>query len=119
VLFGAGFLFLALRTLVWPVIGRRRRLRSTWYAVTDQRVLSVYRPGSGHPEVDAAFLRNLPGVTVRHGRNGRGTVYFAASVPGSSDEGKPVLSFFDVADPDAVSRMVAGAIRTGSATAQR
>ena len=119
VLFGAVFLLGGLRAVLWPVIGRRRRLRSTWYAVTDQRVLSVYRAGAGQPEVDGAFLRNLPGVTVRHGRNGRGTVYFAASVPRPSDEGTPqVLNFIDVADPDRVARMVAGAIRTDSATAQ-
>ncbi|MFI5050978.1 MAG: hypothetical protein ACHQEA_14060 [Gaiellales bacterium] len=121
VLFGAGFVVLGLRGVVWPPLAHRRRLRSTWYAVTDQRVIAVYERGSGPPEVNGAFLRNLPGVTVRHGRSGRGSVFFASNAPGfmPSDDAKAerTLGFVDIPDPDAVARIITGAMRTTDGTA--
>lgn len=108
-LFGGGFLLLALRVVLGPAVARRVRLRATWYAVTDRRVLAVCRRGSGAPEVGGVFLHNLPGVSVRHGRRGRGSLYF--------DKTDDPFGLLGIPDPDTVARIVTGAMPADPAPA--
>jgi hypothetical protein len=117
---GAAFLAGGVRALVWPPIERRLRARSTWYAVTDQRVLAIRRRKGGTLEVEAAFLRNIPGLTIRHGRHGRGSIYFQPSVTDVATDGKTggLFGFVDIADPDVVARIVTGAMPADPAAAQ-
>jgi hypothetical protein len=56
---------------------------------------------TGDLEVDGAFLHNLPGVSVRHGRQGRGSLYF--------DKTDDRFGFLDITDPDTGARIVTGA----------
>jgi len=120
VLIGAAFLAGGVRALIWPPIERRLRALSTWYAVTDQRVLAIRRRKGGTLEVEAAFLRNIPGLTIRHGRHGRGSIYFQPSVTDVATDGKTggLFGFVDIADPDVVARIVTGAMPADPAAAQ-
>ena len=52
---------------------------------------------------------NLPGVSVRHGRQGRGSLYFA-----KTDD---PFAFLDIPDPDTVARIVTGAMPADPAPA--
>ena len=75
VFFGLPFLAAGVYLTVGRFIYKARRRRRTVYAVTNQRVLSVVRRGSG-ADVDAKPLRALPGVATTASRRGYGTIEF-------------------------------------------
>jgi hypothetical protein len=80
---GLPFVAIGLYFIFGRFIYKAYRKRRTVYAVTDRRVMEIFRGRQGD-SVDAVYLRSIPNISTSAGSNGRGCVEFGISSRGYS-----------------------------------
>ena len=80
-LFGLVFVLFGLYFAFGRLVVKARRRRRTHYAVTDRRVMEVQERGDG-ASVHAAFLDQIPAVSVQARGDGSGTLTFGTPTAG-------------------------------------
>jgi len=116
-LFGLPFVALGLYFIFGRFVYKAYRKRRTVYAVTDRRVMEIFRGRQGD-SVDAVYLRSIPNISTSVGSNGRGSVEFGISSRGYSSYANTGMeffargqlasgvSFYDIEDPQGVADLV-------------
>lgn len=113
-LWGIPFLLMGAYITVGRFIYKRIVKQHTYYAVTNERVLTLTTLRK--PRVQSAFIQTLPGISIA-GTDRRGTVQFGQQPPNASwlaNTGWTFpefstggsLAFYDVAEPDRVYNLV-------------
>jgi hypothetical protein len=118
-LFGALFVLVGLYLVFGRFFYMAWARRRTFYGVTNQRVLALFRRRSSE-SLTAAYLPSIPSVNRRLRRDGSGTVIFGNAsqwIPTSGDTGleflgsstftdSGLIAFFDIPDARSVADLV-------------
>jgi hypothetical protein len=117
-LFGVPFLLLGLYFVAGRFVYKAWRKRRTFYAVTDRRVLAVFRRRS-QSLVEAAYIDTIPTINLQVRADGSGTILFGNPAPwqtwyantgwefvwtGGAASG--TVAFYDIPDARQVSDLV-------------
>jgi len=121
-LFGIPFVLIGLYMIFGRFIYKYLKKKSTYYAVTDKRVLSLST--LGQKSVQAMDISRIPSVNKSVGRNGIGILVFGDSAGQYANTGMgffpnrsyggPSVVFYDIKDCDDVYRRVSDLIEKKS-----